>query len=157
MIGCGSSHLCSPFAGASRAHKSRFYTYRPVLFCRATSDFSTSNWYGCQGAGQARQSKHCLIAPILPLTAIWKRAESSLSARSCWSSIRHSRHSIGGFTLKPARQSPRATRPRLPCVSSLKVSWLRVYFLISREHSHCRSAAFSQSLMLFTPNDKSVS
>ncbi len=37
MIPSRSSHCCSPFAGVSAAHKSRFFTYLPVLFCRATS------------------------------------------------------------------------------------------------------------------------
>jgi PAS domain S-box-containing protein len=37
MIPSRSSHLCSPFAGVSGAHKSRFSTYPPVPFRRATS------------------------------------------------------------------------------------------------------------------------
>ena len=37
VVPSGPSHYCSPFAGVSDAHQSRFSTYRPVLFCRATS------------------------------------------------------------------------------------------------------------------------
>jgi hypothetical protein len=59
MIPSRSSHLCSPFAGVSAAHKSRFSTYPPVPFRRATSaeagiDYQSIAHQGAQGARAGR-------------------------------------------------------------------------------------------------------
>lgn len=51
MIPLGLSHFCSPFAGVSGTHQSRFFTYRPVLFCWTTSD---NSWGGLALVSQHR-------------------------------------------------------------------------------------------------------